>query len=71
MIVKDLPKKLRQLAMYRSRQQFEIPYFDIMYFYSNFTVGVSLCMIFDWEKTPEGVDFWLAVNQGKITELPK
>jgi len=30
-----------------------------------------LIRAFDWSKTPEGGDFWLDVNNGKITELSK
>ena len=71
MRIKDLPKKLRQLAFYRSRQQFIRNGRNVKTFYKNYTLKDSLYCFFIFEETPEGHDFWAAVNDGLITELPK
>jgi len=51
MIISKLPKNLRELALKRQKEN---PYIV----YSN-----DLINAFDWEKTPEGFDFWEEINE--------
>lgn len=71
MIIKDLPKKLRQLAMYRGRQEHIRYKRNINKFYNDYSDEDILTSLFTFSETPEGYSFWWNVNDGLITEVPK
>jgi len=56
-------KELRELA----ESRIDINYCD----YEDFLKTNELDCAFDWENTNEGVGFWVDVDFGTITELPK
>lgn len=67
MTINDLKGELQELAIKRTK--------EILIKYGfEFDDSDMVCELdenFIFHNTPEGNDFWVGVNNGKITELPK
>jgi hypothetical protein len=60
--VKDLPEQVKKLVIFRNKQ-LNMPYIDL---------GDSITFAFQWDRTPEGADFWSEVtNLGDLREFKK
>ena len=59
LLVKDYPEQVKKLIVFRSKQQ------DV----GDYIFDDSLTFAFNWDKTPEGMDFWSLVGQGNLIEF--